>query len=148
MDRDVVGRPMEILLVEDSLIDIKLTAGALRQGGVKHRLTIVCDGEEALDFLHRRGRFSRAPRPDLILLDLYLPKKDGREVLKEVKADDVLKTIPIVIMTSSTDQADMVISEQLQVDSYVTRPVNFDKFMSLIEKLKKYWLADVILPAG
>lgn len=148
MQRDVVGRPMEILLVEDSLPDVKLTAGALRHGGVKHRLTIVRDGEEALDFLYRRGRFSRAPRPDLILLDLYLPKKNGREVLTIVKSDESLKTIPVVIMTSSTDQSDMLISEQLQVDSYITKPVNFEKFMQVIEKLKKYWLADVILPAG
>ena len=146
MPRDLIGRPMEILLVEDSLLDVRLTSGALRQGGVKHRLTIVRDGEEALDFLYRRGPFARAPRPDLILLDLFMPKKDGREVLTQVKGDDALKTIPVVIMTSSTDQADMLIGEQLQVESYITKPVNFDKFMEVIEKLRKFWLADVILP--
>jgi chemotaxis family two-component system response regulator Rcp1 len=146
MPHDLVGRPMEILLVEDSLLDARLTSGALRQGGVKHRLTIVRDGEEAIDFLYRRGPFARAPRPDLILLDLFMPKMDGRQVLTQIKADESLKAIPVVIMTSSTDQADLLIGEQLQVESYITKPVNFDKFMEVIDKLKKFWLADVFLP--
>lgn len=139
---------MEILLVEDSLMDARLTIGALRQGGgFRHRLTLVRDGEEALDFLYRRGRFSQAPRPDLILLDLMLPKKDGLEVLSDVKADENLKSIPVVIMTASEAEDDRVRCSTLNVDGYVVKPVNFEKFLELVRKLKKFWLDDVILPS-
>ena len=116
---------MEILLVEDSLTDARLTIGALRNGDLQHRLTLVRDGEEALAFLHQDGIFARAPRPDLILLDLLMPKKNGLEVLAEVKHDFALKDIPVVIMTASEAEEDKLKCEILHVDSYITKPVNF-----------------------
>ena len=144
---EVVGRPMEILLVEDSQADARLTIEALKEGQVKHRLTIVCDGEEALHFLRCEKWFSHAPRPDLILLDLNLPRKDGRAVLTEVKADEDLQTIPVVVLTASKDHEDMLRSQQLHVEGYMTKPVDMDQFIALVRQLKTYWHADVILPA-
>lgn len=141
------GRSMEILLVEDSLVFARITIGALQKGNVSHRLTLVCDGVEALEFLRRDGKFARAPRPDLVLLDLGLPKKDGREVLAEIKADDDLRAIPVVVMTASDDQQDMLECERLGVDSYITKPVDLDKFIALVKQLKNSWSADLILPA-
>ncbi len=146
MDHNIVGRPMEILLVEDSLTFARIAFGALKNGGVQHRLTWVSDGEEAVEFLNQRGKFSRAPRPDLILLDLSLPKKDGREVLLEVKSDESLKQIPVVIMTASTDAYDMQRSEELHVQSYMTKPLNLEKFLHLVKELNRYWHEDMILP--
>lgn len=146
MSNETIGRPMEILLVEDSLTSARLTMGALKSGHVQHRLTWITDGVEALEFLHKRGKFAHAPRPDLILLDLGLPKKDGREVLTEMKTDYELKDIPVVVMTASTDQEDMARSESLQVESYLTKPVNLDKFLKLVQKLSRFWRSDMILP--
>ncbi len=143
---EVVGRPMEILLVEDSLVDARLTMEALRRGGIKHRLTIVRDGEEAMQFLHQADRFVHAPRPDLILLDLQLPKKDGREVLSEIKVDLSLQSIPVVILTASQAHEDLLRSELLRVEGYLVKPVDLDRFVQLIRQLKDYWHADVILP--
>jgi CheY-like chemotaxis protein len=137
---------MDILLVEDSLMSARLTIGALRNGNVLHRLTWLSNGEEALEFLRRRNRFVRAPRPDLILLDLGLPKKDGREVLHEVKTDEVLQSIPVVVMTGSTSQEDFIRSEMLEVEGYMTKPVDMDKFLKLVRELGEYWRADMILP--
>ncbi len=148
MTTDTVGRPMEILLIEDSLSDARLTIEALRRGKIKHRLTLVRDGEEALDFVHRRGKFASCPRPDLILLDLQLPKKDGRTVLCEIRADGVLDKIPVVILSASRAHQDMVKSEMLQVESYITKPVDLDKFLAVVRELKRFWLSDVILPAA
>ena len=147
MDNTVFGRPMEIRMVEDSLTDAGLAADALNFGKVKHRLTIVCDGTEAMEFLHREGRFARAPRPDLILLDLTLPKLDGRSVLAKVKADDDLSEIPVVIMTASTAEKDRLRAENLRVDGYMVKPLELAKFIKLVKLLKKRWHADVILPA-
>lgn len=142
-----VGRPMEILLVEDSLPDACAAIEALKEGKVQHRLTLVRDGVEAMEFLHREGKFAQAPRPDLILLDLQLPKKDGREVLREVKGDYDLKNIALVVLTASRDEQDVLQSELLHVDAYVTKPVDLPKFLTLVRQLHKaYWLADVILP--
>jgi CheY-like chemotaxis protein len=138
---------MEILLVEDSLIDARLTIEALRRGRIKHRLTIVRDGEEAMQFLHQQDRFARAPRPDLILLDLQLPKKDGREVLAEIKADLELQVIPVVILSASKAHEDLLRSELLRVEGYMVKPVDLEKFIQLVRQLKDYWHADVILPA-
>jgi chemotaxis family two-component system response regulator Rcp1 len=145
-DRSTVGRPMEILLVEDSLVDARLTMGALQQGGFRHRLTLVRDGQEALEFVHQQGRFAKAPRPDLILLDLMLPKKTGLEVLSDVKSHEDLKSIPVVIMTASEAEEDKLSCDSLRVDGYVVKPVNMDKFLELVKQLKKFWLKDVILP--
>ncbi len=146
-DRNTVGHPMEILLIEDSLADARATIEALKEGGVPHRLTLVRDGVEAMEFLWQEGKFARAPRPDLILLDLQLPKKDGREVLGEVKAEYDLSRIPVVVLTSSRDEQDVLRSELLHVDNYITKPVDFAKFLGVVRQLRrKNWLSDVILP--
>ncbi len=146
-DQSAVGRPMEILLVEDSLVDARLTIGALQQSGFRHRLTLVRDGDEAMEFIYQRGKFAQAPRPDLILLDLMLPKKSGLEVLSEVKSNVGLKDIPVVVMTASDVAEDRLQCDSLKVDGYVSKPVNFEKFLALVRKLKKFWLDDVILPS-
>ncbi|HEX7379694.1 MAG TPA: response regulator [Pirellulales bacterium] len=142
-----IGRPMEILLVEDGLVDASVTIGALKKGHVQHRMTLIRDGAEAMEFLRREGKFARAPRPDLILLDLGLPKKDGREVLQEIKSDPELSGIPVVIMTSSEDEEDRVQSEILGVDSFITKPVDLEKFLAVVRQLKRFLHADLILPA-
>ena len=146
MPDEWVGRPMEILLVEDNQGDARLTIEALKEGDVKHRLSLALNGEEAMQFLRREKWFARAPHPDLILLDLNLPGKDGREVLREVKADLKLKSIPVVILTSSQHDEDMLRSQGLNVQSYMTKPVNLEKFVGLVKQLRAYWQADVILP--
>jgi CheY-like chemotaxis protein len=133
---------MEILLVEDALSFAKITMGSLRLGSIEHRLTWLTDGEETLDFLYRRGRFSKAPRPDLILLDLGLPKMDGREVLANIKTDEDFQTIAVVVMTGSESYEDRIESERLNVDAYLTKPVDLDK------ELKSYWQEDMIVPGG
>jgi CheY-like chemotaxis protein len=139
---------MEILLVEDSMFDARLTIEGLRLGGVKHRLTLVCDGEEAMQFLRREGKFARAPRPDLILLDLNMPKKDGREVLAEIRQDPDLQNLPVVVLTASPLHEEALRDEMLQVESYITKPVDMEKFVAVVKQLKRFWLADVILPAA
>jgi len=147
MSGNLIGRPMEILLVEDSLTSATFTMGALKKGQVQHRLTWLPDGEEALEFLYRRGKFARAPRPDLVLLDLEMPKKNGREVLTVIRGDEELKGIPVVIMTSSTAEEDIAATEQLQVEGYLTKPVDLDKFLNLVRELKRFWHADMVLPS-
>jgi CheY-like chemotaxis protein len=147
MKPETVGRPMEILLVEDSLTDARLAIEALKHGNIKHRLTLVRDGAEAMGFLERRGMFARAPRPDLILLDLQLPKLDGREVLAAVRGEEHLKAIPVVILTASQAHADIVRSELLQVDGCLVKPLDLDEFVSLVRQLRHLWHADVILPS-
>lgn len=146
MGPETIGRPMEILLVEDDLEDAGATIEALRHGEIPCRVSLVCDGEEALEFLRREGQFARAPRPDLLLLDLKLPRKSGREVLAEVKADPDLSTIPVVVLTVSPTHEEVLRSEQLHVESYLTKPVNWDRFVAVIKSLRRYLLADVILP--
>jgi two-component system, chemotaxis family, response regulator Rcp1 len=144
--RDAVGRPMEILLVEDDLEDAGLTIEALRQGDVPCRVSLVRDGEEAMDFLNRQGRFARAPRPDLVLLDLKLPKKDGREVLADMKADPELARIPVVVLTVSATHQEILQSEGLHVESYMIKPVDWPQFVRVVKSLRRYLLADVIVP--
>ena len=146
MMKQAVGRPMEILLVEDGLVDARLTIAALQQGQLQHRLTLIRDGEEAMEFLHQEGKFARAPRPDLVLLDLLLPKKDGLEVLAEMRSDDQLSTIPVVVLTASEDEEVKSRSEMLGFDSFITKPVDFQKFLSVVSELRRYWHADLILP--
>lgn len=148
MKSDTVGRPMEILLLEDSLDDARLTFEAFKSGDVQCRLTWLRDGEEAMEFLDHRGKFARAPRPDLILLDLGLPKKDGREVLAEIKAREELHSIPVVVMTSSRAHEDMLKTELLQVEGYLLKPVDLGKFLTLVRELKRFWMTDVILPVS
>ncbi|MBM4002994.1 MAG: response regulator [Planctomycetes bacterium] len=143
-----VGRPLEILLIEDSLIDARLTITALRKGLTQHRLTLVFDGEEALQFVKRSGVFARAPRPDIILLDLLLPTKDGFEVLRELKSTPDLATIPVIVMTSSDAATDREKCQVLRVDDYVTKPVNLEKFLDVMKRQRKHLQDDVIFPAA
>ena len=142
----IIGRPMEILLVEDGLLDARVAIASLKEGLTQHRLTLIRDGEEALEFLRQEGRFARAPRPDLILLDLMLPKKCGTEVLDELRADYSLKDIPVVVMTASEDESDRVKCQMLHVDAFMSKPVNVAKFLEVVRQLKRFWLNDVILP--
>lgn len=146
MTRDLIGRPMEILLVEDNLEDAGLAIQALKEGQVECRVSLVRDGEEALDFLKKRGVYAKTPRPDLILLDLHLPKKDGREVLSEVRADERLGALPVVVLTASHVHEEILRSENLAVDSYMVKPVDLPKFISVVKKLRRFWLDEVILP--
>jgi CheY-like chemotaxis protein len=146
MSHGVVGRPMEILLVEDDLDDAGMTIEALRTGEVPCRISLVCDGEEALEFLFQRGKFRRAPRPDLILLDLQLPKLDGREVLLKVRADEKLQNIPVVVLTASVPHREILQRENLAVESYLSKPCDLDEFSRVVKSLRKYMLADVLMP--
>lgn len=138
---------MEILLIEDNLADACAAIVALKDGGVKHRLTLIRDGAEAMEFLHQEGKFARAPRPDLILLDLNLPKKSGGDVLAEVKADYGLKDVPVVVLTASRDEQDAIGSQLLHVDAYMTKPVDLDKFLAVVRQLRRHWMADILLPS-
>ena len=148
MRADLIGRPMEILLVEDNRMDARFAVRALERADFKHRCTVVVDGQEATNYLHRHGIYARALRPDLILLDLELPKKDGREVLAEIRRDDSLCDIPVVVLTGSTDETDKAHMELLSVESYLVKPVNLDKFLDVIRELKRFWQQGVILPAA
>ncbi len=142
-------RAAVILLVEDDPEDQKLTERALRASKLRNRVFIVDDGEQALDYLYRRGEFSapkKAPRPDLILLDLNMPKLDGRAVLSRIKQDPDLRTIPVVVLTTSSQEEDILRSYELGVNSYVTKPVQMDGFMKAIRELERYWFELVVLP--
>jgi chemotaxis family two-component system response regulator Rcp1 len=141
------GRPAEILLVEDNPGDVRLTIEALRDGKVRNHLSVVQDGEEAMAFLRREGRYANAPRPDVILLDLNLPRKSGREVLAEVKADPTLATIPVVILTTSREDQDIVASYHLDASCYVTKPVDLEQFIAVVQSIEDFWLTIVKLPA-
>ncbi len=145
---ETVGRPMEILLVEDSLPAARLTMAAVKKGSFQHRLTWLTDGREALEFLQRTGKFSHAPRPDLVLLDLGLPGVDGRDILGTIRGDDGLAGLPVVVLTASTDEEDRHRSEQLRVEGYVTKPFPFEEFLALLQRLNRFWHEDMILPAG
>lgn len=146
MTSETIGRPLEILLVEDNLTNAKLTMGSIANGQVKHRLTLTRDGQEALDFLFRHGRFGKAPRPDLILLDLRLPKVDGLDVLKSIKESDELSAIPVVIMTASEDEQDKLRCEELKIDGYLTKPVDVTQFLNMIKQLRRLLRDDIVLP--
>ncbi len=140
--------PMEILLVEDNLGDARLTREALKEGKVYNNLHWVKDGVEALEFLHRRGKHKNAPRPDIILLDLNLPKKDGREVLQEIKEDNLLKRIPVVILTTSKAEEDVLRTYALHANCYVTKPVDLEQFIKVVRSIDNFWLTVVTLPDG
>jgi CheY-like chemotaxis protein len=137
---------IEILLVDDSSDDVLLTKRALKKGKVLNNLSVVDDGVEAINFLHRRGEYSDAPRPDIILLDLNMPRKDGREVLGEIKADDDLKQIPVVVLTTSEADIDVRESYALHANCYVTKPVDLGQFMHVIQTLEDFWFNVVKLP--
>ena len=142
------GAPVEILLVEDNPADVRLTQEALKEGKVYNNLHWAKDGVEALEFLHRQGRYADAPRPDIILLDLNLPKKDGREVLSEIKRDEELKRIPVVILTTSKAEEDVLKSYNLHANCYVTKPVDLDQFIVVVKSIDMFWLTVVTLPNG
>jgi two-component system, chemotaxis family, response regulator Rcp1 len=141
-------RPIEILLVEDSPSDAKLTLAALKQAKVSNHVSHVEDGVLAMEFLRRRGQFAGAPRPDLVLLDLNLPRKDGREVLEEIKSDRELQTIPVVVLTTSLAEQDILRSYRLHANCYITKPVNFDRFLEIVQSIENFWLTVVVLPAN
>jgi CheY-like chemotaxis protein len=140
------ARPIEILLVEDSEPDVRLTMEALHEAKVRNRLSVAEDGVEALDFLRRQGPHAAAPRPDLILLDLNLPRKDGRQVLNEIKNDDVLKRIPVVILTTSKSEEDVLRAYDLHANCYISKPVDFNRFMDVVRSIENFWLTVVRLP--
>jgi two-component system, chemotaxis family, response regulator Rcp1 len=140
------ARPVEILLVEDNPGDVRLAEEALRDAKMSNNLNVASDGVEALAYLRREGRHANAPRPDLVLLDLNLPKKDGREVLGEVKLDPDLRTIPIVVLTTSDADADVVRSYQLHANAYVRKPVDFDAFIEVVRSIEDFWFSVVKLP--
>jgi CheY-like chemotaxis protein len=140
------GKAIDVLLVEDNPSDVRLTEETLKESKVKINLSVVIDGQEATDFLHKNGRFTDAPRPDVILLDLNLPKKDGREVLKEIKEDPKLKCIPIVIITSSKAEEDVVKTYNLHANCYITKPINLEQFSKIVRAIEEFWFTIVKLP--
>lgn len=139
-------RAIEILMVEDNPGDVRLTREAFKEGKVRNELHVAEDGVAALDFLYRRPPHQQAPRPDLILLDLNLPKKDGREVLETIKSDPSLKTIPVVILTTSQAEEDVIRAYHLSANCYVTKPVDFEQFMRIVQTIEEFWLSVVTLP--
>jgi CheY-like chemotaxis protein len=139
-------RPIEILLVEDNPGDVRLTQEALKEGKVMNVLNTVGDGEEALAYLRRQGAYAQATRPDLVLLDLNLPKKSGREVLEEIKEDPDLKRIPVVILTVSEAEQDIIKSYNLHANCYITKPVNLEQFIEVVKSIEDFWLTVVMLP--
>jgi CheY-like chemotaxis protein len=142
------AQPLEVLLVEDSLGDVRLTKEALKDAKVHINLRVVRDGIDAMAFLMREGEYATASRPDLILLDLNLPRKDGREVLREIKENQELKTIPVVILTTSASEADILRSYLLHANCYITKPVNLDGFLTVVKSIDSFWLSVVKLPSN
>jgi two-component system response regulator len=141
------SKPIEILLVEDNSGDARLAREALRDAKVRNNLTWISDGAEALAFLRREGKYGSAPRPDLILLDLNLPRKDGREVLTEIKGDDKFKRIPVVVLTTSQAEEDVLRAYHLNANCYITKPVDLDQFMKVVKTIEDFWLTIVKLPS-
>ncbi|WP_436928864.1 response regulator [Halosimplex halobium] len=140
------GEPVEILLAEDNPGDVTLTRKALERGNISNNLHVVNDGVEALAFLRQEGEYADEPRPDLVLLDLNMPRKDGRDVLEEIKTDDDLRRIPIVVMTSSEAEEDIVQSYDLHANAYLTKPIDFDGFLDIVERIEDFWLTVVRMP--
>ena len=146
MDDTTPGQPVEILLVEDNPGDVRLAQEALREGEVHNNLHVASDGEEALRFLRRERGYEQAVRPDLILLDLNLPKLDGREVLSEIKADPSLRRIPVVVLTTSDADSDIARSYDLHANCYITKPVDIEQFIVLVQSIEAFWFTIVKLP--
>lgn len=144
----VKARPVEILMIEDNPGDVRLTQEALKEGRLWNHLTVARDGMEATEYLHRTGQFQNVKTPDLILLDLNLPKKDGREVLAEIKADDRLKLIPVVVLTTSKAEEDILRSYKLHANCYITKPVDFQQFSSVVRAIENFWFTVVKLPTA
>jgi chemotaxis family two-component system response regulator Rcp1 len=146
MSGETVLKPIEILLAEDSPADVRLTQEALKHAKVRNNLYTVRDGVEAMAFLRHEGEFKNMPRPDLVLLDLNMPKKDGREVLKEIKEDPDLRRIPVVVLTVSQAEEDILKSYNLHANCYVTKPVGLDQFLDAVQSIEGFWLTVVKLP--
>jgi len=139
-------RPVNILLIEDNPGDVRLTQEAFKEGKLAVNLDVVMDGVEAINFLRKKGNHANSTTPDLILLDLNLPKRDGREVLEEIKTDDHLKRIPVVVLTTSNAEQDILKTYTLHANCYINKPVDFEKFFDVIQKIEDFWLATAILP--
>ena len=144
----VSERPIRILMVEDNPGDVRLTREALRDAKVRNALSVVGDGEAALNYLRQRGEFSDAERPDLVLLDLNLPRLDGREVLSEIRGDPTLASIPVVVMTTSADEKDVLQSYALHANCYVTKPIDLRQFVEVVQAIEQFWLTVVTLPTA
>ncbi len=140
------SRSIEVLLIEDSPGDVRLTKEALKEGRILNNLHVVNDGVEAMSFLKQEGDYQRSPTPDLILLDLNMPKKDGREVLSEIKSDPKLKSIPVVVLTTSSAEEDILKSYDLHANCYITKPVDLDQFIGVVKSINEFWLNIVKLP--
>jgi two-component system, chemotaxis family, response regulator Rcp1 len=143
----VSAHPIEILLVEDNPADVRLTQEALKEGKIRNNLHVARDGIEAMEFLRRVGNYEDVPRPDLILLDLNLPRKDGRSVLADVKADPDLRSIPVVVLTTSTVEADIFRSYKLHAHCYITKPIDLEQFVKIVKSIDDFWLTVVRLPS-
>ncbi len=142
----IFPKNIDILLVEDNPGDVRLTKEALKENKIGNNLYVVGDGAEAMEFLHNKGIYAQKPRPDLILLDLNLPKKDGREVLAEIKEDKDLKHIPVVILTTSKSEDDIVKTYNLHANCYITKPVDLDQFLTVVKSIEDFWISIVKLP--
>lgn len=139
-------KPIEILLVEDSPGDVRLTQECLKEAKVANNLNVVGDGVEAMAFLHNEGKYVNSPRPDVVLLDLNLPKKDGKEVLSEIKTDPNLKCIPVVVLTVSKSEEDILKTYDLHANCYITKPIDFAQFLNVVKAIEEFWLTVVKLP--
>jgi CheY-like chemotaxis protein len=148
MSNAALGRPVEILLVEDNPGDVDLTRETLQDSKLLNHMNVVGNGVEAMAYLRRQGKYAEATRPDLILLDLNLPRKDGREVLAEVKADDRLRRIPVVVLTTSCAEQDILQTYDLHANCYITKPVNLDQFSAVVRAIEEFWFTIVKLPPG
>jgi chemotaxis family two-component system response regulator Rcp1 len=146
MKRTSPGKPIEILMAEDNPGDVRLTMEALRDAKVLNHMSVAADGVEAMAFLRREGQHAHAPRPDLILLDLNMPRKDGREVLAEIKEDLDLRRIPVVVLTTSTAEKDIMESYDLHANCYIAKPVDLDQFLDVVKSIEDFWLTIVRLP--
>jgi two-component system, chemotaxis family, response regulator Rcp1 len=142
------NKPVEILLVEDNPADVRLTMEALKEGRLLNHVSVAEDGVEALAFLRQKGKYADEARPDLILLDLNLPKKDGREVLAEIKEDPELRHIPVVVLTTSTAEQDVLRTYDLHANCYISKPVDFEQFIKVVKSVGDFWFSVVILPSG
>ena len=146
MAKQIKSKAIDILLVEDNPGDVRLTREALKEGKVLNTLQVVGDGIEALEFLRHTGQYAKSPHPDIILLDLNLPKKDGREVLADIKSDPNLRRIPVVILTTSKAEEDIIKSYDLHANCYITKPVDLDQFITVVKSVEEFWFTIVKLP--
>jgi chemotaxis family two-component system response regulator Rcp1 len=148
MNTEILGKPIDILLVEDNPGDARLAQESLKESKIRNTLHWVQDGLEAMKFLHRQGNYENAPRVDLILLDLNMPKMDGRKVLAEIKSEDDLKRIPVVIFTISKAEEDILKTYNLHANCYITKPLDLNRFLKVIQSIEDFWLTIVRLPKG